>query len=224
LLRRQTVSPSLEPIVNRPVSVILAASLVVMVPAACRHSPTPAPAPARGPNTDSIAAENVRRAEAARRDSIARATAARAEAARRDSIARADAARRAAAAEAEARAAIVRPVYFNYDADSLRADAVALLDDKVSRLRDLRDAHLRIEGHADDRGSDEYNLVLGQRRAAAVRRYLVARGIDDARLETVSFGEQRPACSGEEESCWRLNRRDEFTIIAGTAAQRGSRP
>ena len=75
---------------------------------------------------------------------------------------------------------------------------------------------IRIEGHADNRGSDEYNLALGQRRAASARQYLVDRGIASDRFELVSFGEERPACvqTPMTEECHQLNRRDEFRIIA----------
>jgi peptidoglycan-associated lipoprotein len=72
-----------------------------------------------------------------------------------------------------------------------------------------------VAGNTDNRGSDEYNLALGQRRAAEVKRYLIARGIDASRIDVVSFGEERPAASGDNEDAWAKNRRDEFEIIAG---------
>jgi peptidoglycan-associated lipoprotein len=75
---------------------------------------------------------------------------------------------------------------------------------------------IRIEGNADERGSDEYNLALAQRRSAAARRYLVARGIAEARIEVVSFGKERPVCQEHVETCWQQNRRDEFVITTGT--------
>jgi len=74
---------------------------------------------------------------------------------------------------------------------------------------------IRISGHADERGSSEYNLALGQRRAAAAKRYLVERGVAESRVETTSFGEERPACTSADESCYAQNRRDEFEITAG---------
>ena len=84
---------------------------------------------------------------------------------------------------------------------------------------------IRIAGHTDSRGSDEYNLALGQRRAAAAKRYLTDRGIDGSRIEIVSFGEERPTCSDEANRASRSNRRDEFEITAGqiTAVQTSSR-
>jgi len=74
---------------------------------------------------------------------------------------------------------------------------------------------LRIAGHADDRGSDEYNLALGNRRAAAAKRYLENKGIDASRMEVVSYGEERPLNPGADESAYAQNRRDEFEITAG---------
>jgi peptidoglycan-associated lipoprotein len=74
---------------------------------------------------------------------------------------------------------------------------------------------LRISGHADDRGSDEYNLALGNRRAAAAKRYLENKGIDGSRIEVVSYGEERPLNPGTDESAYAQNRRDEFEITAG---------
>ena len=79
---------------------------------------------------------------------------------------------------------------------------------------------IRIAGHTDERGSDEYNLALGQRRAAAAKRYLIAQGIDEARIDVVSFGEERPMVEGSDESAWSQNRRDEFEIVVGGDAIR----
>jgi peptidoglycan-associated lipoprotein len=86
-------------------------------------------------------------------------------------------------------------------------------------LRTQGALHIRIDGNADDRGSDEYNLALGQRRSATAKRYLEARGIDGTRIEVVSFGKEGPACSQEAESCWQQNRRDGFSVTSGTAAR-----
>ncbi len=89
------------------------------------------------------------------------------------------------------------------------------LDAKVPVLQANPGLRLRIAGHTDNRGSDEYNIALGQRRAAMVREYLQARGIDGARLEIVSFGEEMPAVEGDNEGAWAQNRRAEFEVIAG---------
>jgi peptidoglycan-associated lipoprotein len=163
---------------------------------------------------DNSAAEARARAAAqARADSIARV-----EAARRDAATREEAARRAreAAAAAE-RATLAAAIYFDLDKDELRPDAQQTLDAKVALLKAQAALHIRIDGNADDRGSDEYNLALGQRRGAMARRYLEARGIDDSRLEVVSFGKEKPVCTQDAESCWQQNRRDGFAITAGAS-------
>lgn len=113
-------------------------------------------------------------------------------------------------------AAITAPIYFDFDRSNIRPDAAATLDRKIPWLQANPGVRIRIEGHADNRGSDEYNLALGQRRAASARQYLVDRGIASDRFELVSFGEERPACvqTPMTEECHQLNRRDEFRIIA----------
>jgi peptidoglycan-associated lipoprotein len=186
--------------------------VLTAVVAACSKKPPPAPAPAPAPaptvNQDSINRENARRAADARRaDSIRAADAARTAAA-------AEAAR-LAAARADARSKLDAVVYFDYDIDEVREDQKATLDAKVPILQLNSDIRIRIAGHTDDRGSDEYNLALGQRRAAAVRRYLASRGIAENRFDVESFGEQRPANQGENEEAWSKNRRAEFELIAG---------
>jgi peptidoglycan-associated lipoprotein len=178
---------------------------------ACHHNPpASAPAPvtqASGPNADSL-----RRAqeEAARR---AAEDAARRRAA--DSIARADAARRAAAAAGSLTAALTAMVHFDYDQSDLRPGDRAILDAKVPILQANSGVMIRVAGHTDERGSDEYNLALGQRRAAAVKAYLVQHGIADARIQTVSYGEEHPIAQGSDESAWAQNRRAEFEITSG---------
>lgn len=138
-----------------------------------------------------------------------------------------EAARRDAAtreARERARAALTATIYFNYDASDITDDSRSKLDAKVPVLTQNTGIRIRISGHTDSRGSDEYNLALGQRRAAAAKRYLTDRGIDGGRIEIVSFGEERPTCTSEEESCWSQNRRDEFEITVGeiTAVQMSS--
>jgi peptidoglycan-associated lipoprotein len=183
--------------------------MVLIGAVACHHpqvvTATPTPVTQRTDDPDAAARD------AARRDSLAR------EAARRDSLERAEAARAAAAArEAEARAALAAQVYFDFDKDALTSDGTARLEAKVPVMQENRDVRIRVEGHTDERGSDEYNLALGQRRATAAKKYLISRGIDEARIETVSYGEERPVCAEHEESCWSKNRRDEFVVTAGT--------
>jgi peptidoglycan-associated lipoprotein len=89
------------------------------------------------------------------------------------------------------------------------------LDRKAGVLGANRPIRIRIEGNTDERGSDEYNLALGMRRAAAAKLYLTQRGVDAARIETVSYGEERPVCQEHDESCWAKNRRAEFAVLAG---------
>jgi peptidoglycan-associated lipoprotein len=116
---------------------------------------------------------------------------------------------------AETKANLLLPVYFAYDAADIGMDARANLDMKVQIMRANPGARIRIEGHCDSRGSTEYNIALGQRRAAAARQYLIDHGIPAARIETVSLGEERPALMGENEEAWAKNRRGEFLLIAG---------
>jgi peptidoglycan-associated lipoprotein len=113
------------------------------------------------------------------------------------------------------RATIGSVVNFDYDKADLRDDTKQLLDAKIPILNANTGVTIRIAGHTDDRGSGEYNLQLGQRRAAAARDYLTARGVNTARIELVSYGEERPLCQDKNEACWSQNRRAEFEITAG---------
>jgi peptidoglycan-associated lipoprotein len=130
-----------------------------------------------------------------------------------------------ARAVAEATAKLTATIFFDLDRSDITDDARSKLDAKVPVLTQNSAVKIRIAGHTDSRGSDEYNLALGQRRAAAAKRYLTDRGIDASRIEIVSFGEERPTCTDEAESCWSKNRRDEFEITGGqiTAVQTSSR-
>ncbi len=139
---------------------------------------------------------------------------------RADSIASARAAE--AAAEAERRMAAVRGtleqvIYFEYDDDKLGTDAEEALAAKVQILRANPGIRMRITGHTDERGSVEYNLALGMRRAQVVKDYLVGFSIDEGRLDIVSMGEDQPQDVGHEESAWGRNRRAGFTITSGNA-------
>ena len=121
----------------------------------------------------------------------------------------------AEAITATVRAVILETVYFEYDSDAIRADAQSMLEKKVPLLNANPAVKLQIAGHCDNRGTDEYNLALGRRRAEQVKRFLTDRGIDASRIETISFGAERPAVQGEGEEVWSRNRRDEFQITAG---------
>ncbi|MEO5580999.1 MAG: peptidoglycan-associated lipoprotein Pal, partial [Gemmatimonadaceae bacterium] len=110
-------------------------------------------------------------------------------------------------------AAITAPIYFDFDKSDIRSDAAATLDRKIPWLQANPGMRIRIEGNADERGSDEYNLALGQRRAASAKRYLVEKGVDAGRFDLVSYGEERPVCTESNEDCWQRNRRDDFVIV-----------
>jgi peptidoglycan-associated lipoprotein len=186
--------------------------------AACKKAPPPPPPT---PMVDSTAI----------RDSIEQARLARL---RQDSINQADAMRRnqqriadsiananrmaAEAAERDAaamRSTITTTINYDFDKADLRPDTRATLDQKIPILNANPALMIRIAGHTDSRGSGEYNLELGQRRAAAARDYLTARGVAASRIELVSYGEERPLCQMQDEGCWSQNRRAEFEITAG---------
>jgi peptidoglycan-associated lipoprotein len=128
--------------------------------------------------------------------------------------------RKRMAEEAEARAKALKAdlaamINFDYDQATIRAPDEATLDRKAAVLQANPNVKLRISGHADERGSDEYNLALGNRRAAAAKRYLENKGVDGARVEVVSYGEERPLNPGHDETAYAQNRRDEFEVTAG---------
>ena len=186
--------------------VLLALAAVATV-AACGGKPEPEqPAPvATTANADSAA-----RAARARQDSIDAENRRRAdEEARRR--AEADSASRASQVMTDLRAMI----NFDYNDATIRSTDQATLDRKAAIMQANPGLRIRISGHADERGSDEYNLALGMRRAAAAKLYLTQRGIDASRIETVSYGEERPVCQEHDESCWAKNRRAEFAVLAG---------
>lgn len=141
-------------------------------------------------------------------DSIRAANAAKAE---RDRIA-------AATAEA-ARAALVNEIaetiHFEYNMDGISADDQARLDRKAAIMRANPALKIRVTGHADERGSDEYNIALGMRRAVAAKAYLTGKGVDAGRVEVASLGREVPVDAGSNEAAWSKNRRDEFEITAG---------
>jgi len=105
------------------------------------------------------------------------------------------------------------PVYFNYDEWDLKPAARENLRQKAVWLNSYAEYSIRIEGHCDERGTNEYNLALGDRRAEAAKKYLVNLGISEQRIESISYGEERPADSEHSEEAWVKNRRDEFRVI-----------
>jgi peptidoglycan-associated lipoprotein len=106
----------------------------------------------------------------------------------------------------------VKDAYFDLDKSDLREDARAALTKDAEFLRSYPQVHVSIEGHCDERGSTEYNLGLGQRRAEAAKNYLISLGIPADRMETTSWGKERPFCAEHDESCWQQNRRGHFVL------------
>ena len=151
-------------------------------------APAPAPAPTPPPPDDSAERERLERERMAN-----------------------EAAERARAVAADLGAMI----YFDYDQAVVRSADEATLDRKSAILQANPNVRVTISGHADERGSDEYNLALGNRRAAAAKRHLQNRGVDGSRLDVVSYGEERPLDPGHDEASWAQNRRDEFQVTAG---------
>ena len=189
-------------------SFVVIALAATMILGACSKDPPPPPAPT-GPTAEELAQR--------RADSIA---AVRAEEARlraeEDARRRAEeAARRAMEA---ARNTLTSKVFFDYDMSEIRPDAERILQSKVEILRASPTVRLRIAGHADERGSNEYNLALGNRRAQAVVDFFTNFGLNADRFTIISYGEEQPAAMGSNESAWSQNRRAEFNITAGQNA------
>ena len=189
---------------------------LLVASAACGAKPAPEqPLPQTPPNTPTVNADSARAAqEAAER---ARRTADSIAAAQRDSAARAAAAAAnaaTAAARAEAERMLANQIHFDYDKSDIRPDDQGILDWKARLLLANPAMTIRISGHADERGSDEYNLALSNRRAGAAKRYLVNKGIAENRITTDAYGEERPLDTASTEEAWARNRRDEFVITA----------
>ena len=113
----------------------------------------------------------------------------------------------------EARRLGLRTVYFDYDQSALRDDAKSDLRHNYDVLRQRSDVRVELQGNCDERGTPEYNFALGERRAKAVRDYLVSLGTDGDRMNTVSFGEENPAVVGHNEDAWSKNRRADFAVL-----------
>jgi peptidoglycan-associated lipoprotein len=151
-------------------------------------TPAPAPTPAPEPVDDSAERERLERERMAR-----------------------EAAERGRAVSAD----LAAMINFDYDQAVVRQADQETLDRKAAILIANPNVRIRIAGHADERGSDEYNLALGNRRAAAAKRYLENKGVDGSRIEVVSYGEERPLNPGSDETAYAQNRRDEFEVTAG---------
>ncbi len=204
----------------------------VLLAAACSRTPVPqTPAPEQ-PSADSVARALRARdslAAAARRDSLAAA-------ARADSLARAQAeAARADSVRLQVQrqttdtappltpsglsvadaALLAEAIHFDYNRADLRQTDLAALDRKLALLQAHPKLAIQVAGNCDERGSEEYNLALGERRAASAKRYLVAHGIAAGRVGIISYGKERPADPGHDEQAWARNRRDDFTVTHG---------
>jgi len=151
-------------------------------------APAPAPTPAPAPRDDSAERDRMERERMAR-----------------------EAAERARAVAAD----LAATINFDFDMALVRPNDQGILDRKAAILGANANVRLQISGHADERGSDEYNLALGNRRGAAAKRYLENKGVDASRMEVVSYGEERPLNPGHDEAAWAQNRRDEFLVTAG---------
>src|SRR2546425_2955031 len=212
-LRRPLLPPPDRRDRMKSVSLLIALGLgaAAIAAASCGGNPPPQNTT---PAVDT-AAENQRV-----RDSInaANAEAERQAAAERERIAaqrRADSLAALARAGEEVRTTLAAMIHFDLDKSNIRADDMGALDQKVAILQANPELKIRIGGHCDERGSDEYNLALGNRRAQSGKQYLVSHGIDASRIETQSWGEEKPLVDGHDESAWSQNRRDEFEIISG---------
>lgn len=166
--------------------------------------PEEQPAPAIAPE----------QSEAAKAEAMAQANAEK-ERAAAAAAAEAKAREEAAASERAAAApeAGLKPVYFDFDRSFIRDDMRSVMKANADWLKANPNAKVRIEGNCDDRGTIEYNQALGQRRAAAARKYLTDLGIASSRISLISYGKEKPVCNEETEECWQKNRRDELVAV-----------
>jgi peptidoglycan-associated lipoprotein len=176
-----------------------------VVAAACQHA-TP-PQVAVQPQVDSAALERARQDSITRADEEARA---RAAAERRAAQRRADSLAAVQRKATEMGAELATMVHFDFNRAVVRAGDAELLDQKISILQANPQVRIRVAGNCDERGSDEYNLALGNRRAIAAKQYLTSHGIDAGRIEVVSYGKERPVDPGHDEAAWAKNRNDQF--------------
>ena len=102
-------------------------------------------------------------------------------------------------------------VYFDFDSDAIKPEAARILDQQAQFLNSNQGARVQVAGHTDERGTREYNMSLGERRAAAVRSYLANKGVNSANIEIISFGEEQPVATGSNEASWSQNRRAELS-------------
>ncbi len=161
-------------------------------------SPVPTSAP-EGPSTESMAAKQTPDREATQPTSL--------EAFRRGT--------EIPSAPSTASSSALKDIHFDFDRYSLQPDARKTLRSNAEWLKASLSARAEIEGHADERGTNEYNLALGAKRAQAAKDYLATLGVSPDRLPTISYGEELPVCKERSEGCWKRNRRVHFVTIAG---------
>lgn len=205
---------------NRWKSKALAAAILSMGLAACTTTKAPDTAASAQSEADRAAAEAAAAKTRADADAEAARTAAAAEAARLESQKLADAQAQAqaeAAARANELAAAlgIKTFYFGYDDANLQSDAISSLKAHAAYLSKNSSARVQVNGHADERGTREYNMALGERRAKAVAAFLAGNGASSSQLEVVSYGEEKPAVAGEGDEAWAKNRRVELDYTSG---------
>lgn len=184
----------------------------ILAAAACGGTPAPPPQPA----VDSTAIrDSIARAEATRRAAEDSARRAREEAERIAAQRRADSLAAIARETERVRGMLATRIHFDFDRSNIRTEDQAALDQKIAILEANPGLRITITGHCDERGSDEYNLALGNRRALAAKQYMTARGIAADRIMTASRGEEEPVNPASNEDAWQQNRRDEFAVSAG---------
>jgi peptidoglycan-associated lipoprotein len=113
---------------------------------------------------------------------------------------------------AEIAKTVFSDILFDYDKYNIRPDSRPMLDKVASFMGENNGYNVVIEGHCDERGTNEYNLALGERRAKSTKNYLVSLGVTSARISTVTFGEEKPLCTGQSGTCWQSNRRAHFVV------------
>ena len=198
-------------------SKILAAGLMMTLLAACTNQDTTTDtsastqAGAEGAETATLVAENVEAQKAA--EEAAKAAAEAAEQAAAEEAAKA-AAEQARQQSEEATKALAHIIYFDFDQSTFRAEYREVLNGHAAYLAANPGARIVLEGHADERGTREYNMALGERRGNSVSRYLVVQGVSVDAIEVVSFGEERPVNEGHDEASWSENRRVEIRYVS----------
>jgi peptidoglycan-associated lipoprotein len=188
-------------------SLVLLSGIAAVALAACSHNPPPVTTPQQ-PNADSVAEAERARQEAA--DRAAAEARAREEAERQRQQRIADSLAAMGKTAEAVRTMLATMIHFDYDKANIRPEDASILDQKVAILQANPNLRIRVSGHCDERGSDEYNLALGNRRAIAAKQYLTSHGIAASRIEIASYGKERPVDPGHTAEAWAKNRNDQF--------------